>query len=42
MGWACRMSYGKKGFGDVEWIHMARDKDRWRVLVNTVLNIGVA
>jgi hypothetical protein len=23
-------------FGDVDWIHWAQDRDRWRVLVNTV------
>jgi hypothetical protein len=26
------------GFGDVDWIHLAQDMDRWRALVNTVLN----
>jgi hypothetical protein len=24
------------GFGDVDWIHLAQDIDRWRALVNTV------
>jgi hypothetical protein len=28
-------------FGDVDWIHMARDRDRWRALVNTVMNLRV-
>jgi hypothetical protein len=23
------------GFGDVDWIHLAQDRDRWRALVNT-------
>jgi hypothetical protein len=26
------------GFGDVDWINLARDRDRWRVLVSTVMN----
>jgi hypothetical protein len=29
------------GFGDVDWIHWAQDRDRWRALVNTVMNLGV-
>jgi hypothetical protein len=29
------------GFGGVNWIHLAQDKDRWRALVNTVLILRV-
>jgi hypothetical protein len=29
------------GFGDVDWIHLAQDRDRWRALVNTVINLRV-
>jgi hypothetical protein len=25
----------------VEWIHLAQDRDRWRTLVNTVMNLRV-
>jgi hypothetical protein len=28
-------------FGDVDWIHLAQDRDRWRALVNTVMNFWV-
>jgi hypothetical protein len=28
-------------FGDVVWIHLTQDKDRWRALVNTVMNLRV-
>jgi hypothetical protein len=28
-------------FGDVDWIHLAQDRDRWRTLVNTVMNLQV-
>jgi hypothetical protein len=29
------------GFGDVDWIHLAEDRNRWRVLVNTVMSLRV-
>jgi hypothetical protein len=29
------------GFGDVDWIHWAQDRDRLRALVNTVMNLLV-
>jgi hypothetical protein len=28
-------------FGDVDWICLAQDSDRWRALVNTVMNLRV-
>jgi hypothetical protein len=30
------------GWGDVDWIGLAQDRDRWRVLVNSALNLRVA
>jgi hypothetical protein len=27
------------GWGDVDWIGLAQDTDRWRALVNSVLNL---
>jgi hypothetical protein len=27
--------------GGVEWIHLAQDRDRWRAVVNAVMNLGV-
>jgi hypothetical protein len=27
--------------GGVVWIHLAQDKDQWRVLVNTAMNLRV-
>jgi hypothetical protein len=29
------------GWGDVDWIDLAKDRNRWRVLVNSVLNLRV-
>jgi hypothetical protein len=29
------------GWGSVEWIQLAQDRDRWRALVNTVMNLWV-
>jgi hypothetical protein len=29
------------GWGGMDWINLAQDKDRWRALVNTVLNLRV-
>jgi hypothetical protein len=29
------------GSGCVEWIHLARDRDRWGAVVNAVMNLRV-
>jgi hypothetical protein len=36
-----RMDLGEVGWGDVDWIGLAKDKNRWRALVNSVLNLRV-
>jgi hypothetical protein len=36
-----KMYLGEIGFGDVDWIHWVQDRDRWRALVNTVMNLQV-
>jgi hypothetical protein len=36
-----KMNLGKIGFGDVDWIHLGQDRDRWRALVNTVMSLRV-
>jgi hypothetical protein len=36
-----RMDLVEVGWGDVDWIGLAEDRDRWRALVNSVLNLRV-
>jgi hypothetical protein len=36
-----RMDHVEVGWGDVDWNGLAQDKDRWRALVNSVLNLRV-
>jgi hypothetical protein len=36
-----RMMRWEEGWGDVEWIGLAKDRNRWRALVNSVLNLRV-
>jgi hypothetical protein len=36
-----RMDLREVGWGDVEWIGLAQDRNRWRALVNSVLNLRV-
>jgi hypothetical protein len=35
------MDLGEVGWSDVDWIGLAQDRNRWRALVNSVLNLGV-
>jgi hypothetical protein len=36
-----RIYLGEVGWGDVDWIGLAQDRNRWRALVNSVLNLRV-
>jgi hypothetical protein len=36
-----RMNLVEVGWGDVDWIGLAQDRDRWRALVNSVVNLRV-
>jgi hypothetical protein len=36
-----RMDIREIGWGSVDWIDLAQDRDRWRAVVNTVMNLRV-
>jgi hypothetical protein len=36
-----RIHVGEVGWGDVDWIGLAKDRNKWRALVNSVLNLRV-
>jgi hypothetical protein len=36
-----KMDLREIGFGDVDWIHWAQDRYRWRAHVTTVMNLRV-
>jgi hypothetical protein len=36
-----RMDLGEVGWGDVDWIDLAQDRNSWRAVVNSVLNLRV-
>jgi hypothetical protein len=35
------MDLGEVGWGDVDWMGLAKDRNRWRALVNSVMNLRV-
>jgi hypothetical protein len=35
------MDLREVGWGDVDWIGQAQDRNKWRALVNSVLNLRV-
>jgi hypothetical protein len=36
-----KMDLGETGWGAVDWIDLAQDRDKWRALVNSMLNLRV-
>jgi hypothetical protein len=36
-----RTDLGEVGWGGVDWIDLAQDRNRWRALVNSVANLRV-
>jgi hypothetical protein len=36
-----RMDLGEVGLGDVDWTGLAKDRNRWRAVVNSVMNLRV-
>jgi hypothetical protein len=37
-----RLDLGEVGWNDVDWIGLAQGRNRWRALVNSVLNLRVS
>jgi hypothetical protein len=37
-----KMDLRKIGWDSMDWIDLAKDRDQWRTLVNTVMNFRVA
>jgi hypothetical protein len=36
-----KMDHREIGLGGMDWIDLAQDRDQWRALVNTVMNLRV-
>jgi hypothetical protein len=36
-----RMDLREIGWGGMDWIDLAQDRDQWRALVNTVMNLRI-
>jgi hypothetical protein len=41
MGGYIKMNIQKMGWDGMDWIELAQDRDRWRTVVNAVMNFRV-
>jgi hypothetical protein len=37
-----RMDVREIGCKDVDWMHLVQDRDQWRAVVNTVMNLPIS
>jgi hypothetical protein len=37
-----KLNFREIGWGDMDWINLAQDRDQWQVLVNRVMKLRVA
>jgi len=37
----CKIGLQEMGWGDMDWIDLAQGRDRWRVLLNVLINLRV-
>jgi hypothetical protein len=35
------MDLGERGWGCMDWVDLAQDRDQWRALINTIMNLRV-
>jgi hypothetical protein len=40
-GNSIKMDLRERGWEGVDWIHLDQNRDLWRAVVNTVMNLGV-
>jgi hypothetical protein len=36
-----RLDLGERGWEGVDWMRLTQDRDQWRALINTVINLKV-
>jgi hypothetical protein len=37
-----KMDLREVGWDDMDWIDLSKDRDQWRALVNTVINLRIS
>jgi hypothetical protein len=37
-----KMDFREIGWGGLDWINLAQDRDQWRAVVNTVMNLRIS
>jgi hypothetical protein len=37
-----KLIFKRRGWGSMDWIDLAQDRDRWRAFMNSVMNLRVS